>query len=472
LGELKYGVVKLKVMSQKKLFDCKNDVKSSDVGSRVKSVNKNDPKERSGEFDLESYIEFQDRLQYGDCVLAKWTNSGRFYQTEARVVKVNLRSLRVELLKDYEGYTKGWVITLAKYPANKWSRNNGVFPLPSGSQGKKALDYAQDDPFTMEKGFHTRRQIPIWILRPKVRLTRQQFTELKQEVKELGGYWSRYSRGFVFEAEPDAEILDEFGKTVLTFTERDAELMRSAEIDSRPISEATNAMFNLARWHTYDLNDQYEGIVQELKEKITAKTGLAYEKWPPVVFEAFKRCLAALKEYQQRKASANVRAPNPWVVGRSGYKNMKGRMEKANRTREIGYERWTKALKNLEKELDRYIRARQQAEARHRPEILFGERNNALSKGVRELRKKYKTQIEYLRKDYSGTSKGRKYVHYALKIGAERFGFTVDERGSVSFSRDFDTIGVRRDFTDLAGMLEAVDRFIQTVIKTQGAREK
>jgi hypothetical protein len=101
-------------------------------------------------------------------------------------------------------------------------------------------------------------------------------------------------------------------------------------------------------------------------------------------------------------------------------------------------------------------------------EIVLGIAAFIVALVVRELRKKYKVQIEYLRKDYSGTSKGRKYVHYALKIGTEHFGFTIDERGSVSFSRDFNTIEVKRGLTKLADLLAALDEFLRRNIETLG----
>ena len=67
-------------------------------------------------------------------------------------------------------------------------------------------------PFTVDERFHTKKQIPIWVLKLKKahRLTRESFNKLKQDVKQLNSYYSFYSKGFVFESKPEEESLNNF----------------------------------------------------------------------------------------------------------------------------------------------------------------------------------------------------------------------------------------------------------------------
>ena len=52
-------------------------------------------------------------------------------------------------------------------------------------------------------------------------------------------------------------------------------------------------------------------------------------------------------------ASANMIFPNPYMTGRSGYKNIAGKRQKSQRTEEIGI----KKLDNAEKRLEARIKA-------------------------------------------------------------------------------------------------------------------
>lgn len=74
-------------------------------------------------------IEFNEKLAVGQIVEARWTNNFSFYACEAEVVKVNVKSLRVKLLKNHGPYLAGRVIVLPTYfDLRKWSVNNGAFP--------------------------------------------------------------------------------------------------------------------------------------------------------------------------------------------------------------------------------------------------------------------------------------------------------------------------------------------------------
>ncbi len=65
--------------------------------------------------DASSQLEFEDSLRIRDIVLARWTNSHRFYQGEAVVVRVNEMTVRIKLT--------------APPGHPKWSENNRVGSL-------------------------------------------------------------------------------------------------------------------------------------------------------------------------------------------------------------------------------------------------------------------------------------------------------------------------------------------------------
>ena len=70
----------------------------------------------------------------------------------------------------------------------------------------------------VEKSFHDKKQIDIWIVRLSQRVDRDTYKDLLGKAKRLGGYWSRFSQGFIFQDEDTAirfAGLKEEGTTVI-----------------------------------------------------------------------------------------------------------------------------------------------------------------------------------------------------------------------------------------------------------------
>lgn len=59
----------------------------------------------------------------------------------------------------------------------------------------------------IKSGFHTKKKIPIWIATINGYKPRNEYERIANQVKEVGGYWSPYSNGFVFEkGDPTSEL--------------------------------------------------------------------------------------------------------------------------------------------------------------------------------------------------------------------------------------------------------------------------
>lgn len=87
---------------------------------------------------ISQHMEAWDKaLIAGSLVEVRWTNSHRYYAARAEVSQLNDKSIRVRLLEactDNESgpasYPVGHRILVPRMYANRWSPNNGVFPLP------------------------------------------------------------------------------------------------------------------------------------------------------------------------------------------------------------------------------------------------------------------------------------------------------------------------------------------------------
>ncbi|MFW9874828.1 MAG: hypothetical protein ACFFG0_17105 [Candidatus Thorarchaeota archaeon] len=85
------------------------------------------------------------------------------------------------------------------------------------------------------------------------------------------------------------------------------------------------------------------------------KTNLDIKSLPVLISEAFDRYQATLKEYYERKAKANMIYPNPYMIGRSNYKNIEGKKATAHRTEQIEFEKVKYAEKKLKTAIKNYI---------------------------------------------------------------------------------------------------------------------
>ena len=57
---------------------------------------------------------------------------------------------------------------------------------------------------TISKSYHSKKDCDIWVVEMSERVERFVFDDLKSRAKSLGGYYSKFSKGFVFECENDA----------------------------------------------------------------------------------------------------------------------------------------------------------------------------------------------------------------------------------------------------------------------------
>ena len=83
-----------------------------------------------------AYAEFDSTLALGDLVHARWTHSHSAYAAPATIVRLNAKSVRVQLQRavkaHYGTWIMGHVLTLPRCTGDRWSLNNGVFPYTPG----------------------------------------------------------------------------------------------------------------------------------------------------------------------------------------------------------------------------------------------------------------------------------------------------------------------------------------------------
>lgn len=82
---------------------------------------------------FQGLLAFERRLKVGDKCYALWTNSGYCYEEKVEILKVNLKSYRVKLLKAIEGYPAGVKLNIpCILNVKQWSWNNHLEPIRRG----------------------------------------------------------------------------------------------------------------------------------------------------------------------------------------------------------------------------------------------------------------------------------------------------------------------------------------------------
>lgn len=127
-----------------------------------------------------------------------------------------------------------------------------------------------NSPYTIKKDIDTRDNSDIWVVKPKELLSKEDFAALRTEMKNKGGYYSKYKGGFLFRQDP-AELLKSSNDTV------DAKEYTPAEQTKQPdntVSE-TNGN-NLTQKSETNTEKPIEKVVQsdiiENKERADGKS--------------------------------------------------------------------------------------------------------------------------------------------------------------------------------------------------------
>jgi len=85
--------------------------------------------------------------------------------------------------------------------------------------------------FSIEKSIHTKKNINIWICKLTEKVSKEEFKQILEDIKDKGGYYSRFVKGFVFEFDPTNILNNEVNETITeTETQHQEEILTIEEV--------------------------------------------------------------------------------------------------------------------------------------------------------------------------------------------------------------------------------------------------
>ena len=64
------------------------------------------------------------------------------------------------------------------------------------------------DEYTITETKHTKTGETIWVVKCNRTLSREEYIQVANRMKSLGGYYSKFVHGFVFKADPTESLAD------------------------------------------------------------------------------------------------------------------------------------------------------------------------------------------------------------------------------------------------------------------------
>ena len=314
--------------------------------------------------------------------------------------------------------------------------------------------------YSLTKDFHTKKEIDIWVLKlnRENRLTRDNFLSLKPEIQNKNGYYSHYSKGFIFESQPSEVILNEIDALIETLLSQQ-EQTQPEEVNYRPLSEKVNSQYNFYRMFKGDLNSDYDTHLRNLEIEMK-KANLDINNLPALVKEVFNKYQSTLQEYYERKGKANMIYPNPYMTGRSNYKNIEGKKAKAQRTEQIGIEK----VEYAEKKLKSVIKNCKNSQMLKSSKKLSFEDEN-LNQQIRELRSKFRPYKLIIKKAFGGIRQKHNHVTYYIEIEDKTFHLQLDEFGNYSLLQYSRGEIYSKRFDSVKAMIEEISNYLNGLIK-------
>ena len=206
-------------------------------------------------------------------------------------------------------------------------------PIEKHTDAKKGIS------FTISADTDTRDNSKIYVAKLSEKISREEYQEINQQIKTIGGYYSRFKKGFIFKDDPSAKLKTLFGNTEQNHTEDTSENREQQPKEIKPHYYPINeemAKTSRSMWSMNDYvpNSETNGYKRSVDEVYTmvkqiAKTRPQYLSRALLLADRYAKKFA---EWINKGYRIDMMCPSVLITGGSNFPVRK--KEKQNRSQD------------------------------------------------------------------------------------------------------------------------------------------
>ena len=153
---------------------------------------------------------------------------------------------------------------------------NETTPEATENPTEKPTDEKKGISFTVSAGTDTRDNSKIYVAKLTEKISREEYQSINQQIKTIGGYYSRFKKGFIFKDDPSAKLKTLFENTEQNHTEDTSENREQQPKEITPkyypineqMAETSRSMWSMNDYVPNSETNGYKRAVNEVYDTV------------------------------------------------------------------------------------------------------------------------------------------------------------------------------------------------------------
>jgi|GEM_PF-310365 len=201
---------------------------------------------------------------------------------------------------------------------------------------EKHTDAKKGISFTISADTDTRDNSKIYVAKLSEKISREEYQEINQQIKTIGGYYSRFKKGFIFKDDPSAKLKTLFGNTEQNHTEDTSENREQQPKEITPkyypideqMAKTSRSMWSMSDYIPNSETESYKNAVNRVYEIVNQIAEQKPEQLPKALILA-ERYSKKLADWKNKEFHISMMCPSVMISGAGNFPIR--RKEKQNR---------------------------------------------------------------------------------------------------------------------------------------------
>ena len=215
-------------------------------------------------------------------------------------------------------------------PVNETTPEVTENPIEKLTDAKKGIS------FTVSADTDTRDNSKIYVAKLSAKISREEYQEVNQQIKTIGGYYSRFKKGFIFKDDPSAKLKTLFGNTEQNHTEDTSENREQQPKEIKPhyypineeMAKTSRSMWSMSDYIPNSETESYKNAVNNVYDTVKQIAKQKPEQLAKALTLA-ERYSRKLAEWKNKEFKIAMMCPSVMISGAGNFPVRK--KEKQNR---------------------------------------------------------------------------------------------------------------------------------------------